>query len=273
MTSGKDMVDWFGAEQDSKLIEFQNREKWDGPYEAVRCARALSPSSLPGIQYALNPYGGCEHGCVYCYAPEVTHSSWNGWRVVRVKVNAPERLAKELPGLSGTVGIGTVTDPYQGAEARFTVTRRCLEILRDRKFRVHVHTKSDLVLRDLDLLKDMDCEVGITVTGTDERMSKMLEPGAPLPDVRLHAIKELASAGVDVYALIGPVLEHLEGHEEEFCEAVVSTGAKRAVLDRLNPRPELSKRLGRMHVRGSPEALEKIRRILISSGLEVKNAF
>lgn len=270
---GTDIRDWFGMERDSKLIEYPNREEWDGLYTTVACRRALSPSGLPGIQYALNPYGGCEHGCIYCYAPEVTHVQWGGWRVVRVKVNIADRLVQELPGLTGTIGIGTVTDPYQGAEARFMLTRRCLEILKARGYRVHIHTKSDLVLRDLDLLSSMEGEVGVTVTGLDERRSKMLEPGAPLPEARLRALRELSAAGVDAYALIGPVMDHLEGHEDEFCDAIASTGVRRAVLDRLNPRPELSKRTDRMHVRGSDAALENIRTMLASRGLTVEDAF
>lgn len=170
---------------------------WNGPFERVRCSRALSPSGLPGIDYALNPYGGCEHGCVYCYAPEVTHQPWDGWRVVRVKYDIPERLQKELPGLSGTVGIGTVTDPYQGAEARFRLTRRCLDVLRGRGFPVRIHTKSPLILRDLDILGDIRPHVEITVTGIDRRSSLITEPGAPLPEERLKALRELVDAGID----------------------------------------------------------------------------
>ena len=94
------------------LLEFENVGAWDGVYRVAECRRALSPSGLPGIDHALNPYGGCEHGCIYCYAPEVTHADWDGWRVVRVRSNIAARLAAELPGLTGTVGIGTVTDPY-----------------------------------------------------------------------------------------------------------------------------------------------------------------
>ena len=138
---------------------------------------------------------------------------------------------------------------------------------------MHIHTKSDLVLRDLDLLSSMEGEVGVTVTGLDERRSKMLEPGAPLPEARLRALRELSAAGVDAYALIGPVLDHLEGHEDEFCDAIASTGVRRAVLDRLNLRPELSKRTDRMHVRGSDAALENIRTMLASRGLTVEDAF
>ena len=269
------MRDWFATEdgESTRLPEFQNRDRWDGVYEAVTCRRALSPSGLPGIDYALNPYGGCEHGCVYCYAPEVTHSPWETWRVVRVKVNVADRLAAELPGLSGTVGIGTVTDPYQGAEARFMLTRRCLEVLNARRFHVHVHTKSDLVLRDIDLLSGMKCTVGVTVTGLDERGSKVLEPGAPMPKARLKAIRELADAGIRVYALIGPVLDRLDGREEELCDAVAAAGAKEAVLDRLNPRDGLSARLARMGVSGSLQALGKIRDGLEARGISVSDAF
>jgi len=193
--------------------------------------------------------------------------------VVKVRVNIVTRLAQELPGLSGTVGIGTVTDPYQGAERRFQLTRRCLEVLHERGFRIHVHTKSDLILRDLDLLTQMPGEVGVTITGIDDRRSKMTEPGAPLPAQRLHALQELTAAGVDAYALIGPILDHLEGNEDEFCAAVVATGVKRAVLDSLNMRPALSARLDRMSIHGSDVAKERIRAGLTAAGLLVSNAF
>ena len=257
----------------AELIEFVNRDAWDGVYHVVQCRRALSPSGLPGIDYALNPYGGCEHGCIYCYAPEVTHTDWQEWRVVRVKANVVTRLAAELPGISGTIGIGTVTDPYQGAEKRFQLTRRCLEVLRDRGYRTHIHTKSDLILRDLDLIAAGPGEVGVTVTGLNENRSKITEPGAPLPARRLEALRQLSAASVDCYVLIGPVLDHLEGHEEEFCDAVAATGVKRACLDALNLRPQLEARLGRMGICGSERARERIWELLTAAGLKVQNVF
>lgn len=257
----------------TNLLEFGNAGLWDGPYEVAKCRRALSPSKLPGIDYALNPYGGCEHGCIYCYAPEVTHTSWKEWRVVKVRGNIVERLAAELPGLKGTVGIGTVTDPYQYAEKRFMLTRMCLEELKRKDFRIHIHTKSDLILRDLELIASMRGEVGVTVTGLDERRSKMTEPGAPMPSKRLETLTALSEARVDVYALIGPVLDHLEGHEKEFVDAVAATGAKRAVIDALNLRPELSERLDRMGIRGSEQARANIKALLRSKGIAVSDVF
>lgn len=254
-------------------MDFTSENDWDGIYETVRCRRALSPSKLPEMHYALNPYGGCEHGCVYCYAPEVTHTEWKEWRIVRVKINIADRLAKELANVQGVVGIGTVTDPYQYAEKRFMLTRQCLEVLKRKDSRIHIHTKSDLILRDLDIISSMESEVGITLTTLDDRISRITEPGAPLPEKRLKALKKLTDAGVNTYALVGPVLGSLEGKEEDFVNAIVSTGTKHMSLDRLNLRPKMTERLQRMNIRGSDRALEKIRSLSEDAGIEVSDVF
>ncbi len=266
-------LDRWGTEPRRELPEFGNEDEWDGVYRMVNCKRALAPSGLPEMDYNLNPYGGCEHGCVYCYAPEVTHSDWKDWRVVKVKANIVERLAKELPGLTGTIGIGTVTDPYQGAERRFRLTRNCLEFLEGKGHPIHMHTKSDLILRDKDLLASFSGQVAVTLTGIDERRARMTEPGAPPPAARLKALRELTAAGINTYALIAPVLDHLEGREQEFCDAVIDTGVRRAALDPLNLRPQMAVRLERMGIRGSNVSLERIRRILTAAGVEVRDVF
>jgi DNA repair photolyase len=193
--------------------------------------------------------------------------------VVKVRSNIPYRLPKELSGLEGTIGIGTVTDPYQYAEKRFRLTQRCLEILKERDFRIHLHTKSDLVLRDADLISSMRGEVGITITSINDRFSKITEPGAPLPQKRLDALRQLSEKGVDTYALIGPVLNHLEGTEGDLVDAVVSTGTKRVYIDSLNMRPMLADRLNRMKIHGSERSKEKIRRLAEDSGLLVQDVF
>ena len=255
------------------LIEFEDVSEWDGTYRVVECRRALSPSGLPGIEYALNPYGGCEHGCIYCYAPEVLHADWKDWRVVKVRSNITDRLTKELQGLDGTVGIGTVTDPYQYAERRFRLTQNCLNILKERDFRIHVHMKSDLILRDAELISSMRGEVGITLTTIEDKYSKMTEPGAPLPKKRLEALKGLTEMGIDTYALIGPVLNHLEGKEKEFVDMIAATGVKRASIDSLNPRSQLIERLDRMRIKGSDRSKEIIREYAKQVGLEVTDVF
>ena len=193
--------------------------------------------------------------------------------MVKVRSNIPDRLPRELSGLSGTIGVGTVTDPYQGAEGRFMLTQRCLEILRDRGFRIHLHTKSDLILRDIELISSMRGEVGVTITSVSDRLSKITEPGAPLPGRRLEALRRLTESGVDAYALIGPVLGHLEGCEAELVDAVASTGARRVYIDRLNPRPLLMERLNRMGIRGSDRARERVRALAADAGLWVGDVF
>ena len=216
----------------------------------VECTRALSPSGLPGLDYALNPYTGCEHGCIYCYAPGVTHTDLGSWRVVRVKRNIPERLARELPSVEGVIGLGTVTDPYQYAERKFRLTQMCLEVLRARGRRVHIHTKSDLILRDIDILGDMDSRVGVTITNIDDRVSKMTEPGAPLPGARLSALRE-----------------------RELLEAICDTGVRSVFHDPLNLRNVDPTRLERMGIGQSSVARRRIGEIGRELGLDVSDSF
>ncbi len=205
------------------------------------------------MDYALNPYGGCEHGCIYCYAPGHTRSDPATWRVVRVKRNIADRLARELPFADGVIGIGTVTDPYQAAEGRFRLTRSCLEILAERGREIHMHTKSDLVLRDLDVLEGMRATVGITFTAVDDRGSRMPEPGAPLPGARLRALRRLVDAGVDCYALVAPVMSTARGSEGAIMDALASSGVRRAMIDPLNLRLVDTARLDRMGITPCPE--------------------
>jgi DNA repair photolyase len=123
----------------------------------ARASTALSPSRLPGLDFALNPYRGCGHGCIYCYSPDVLRlggkEPWGSF--VEVRKNLPVLLAKERKACSGVVGLGTVTDPYQPAEEKTRLTRYCLEQLATAKCSVCVQTKSDLVARDTDILSRM----------------------------------------------------------------------------------------------------------------------
>lgn len=250
-----------------------NRDGWDGPYRLVECKRALNPSKLPGLDYALNPYSGCSHGCVYCYAPEVTHSDWKGWRVPGIRHNIAARLSKEIGPLSGVIGIGTSTDPYQYAERRFELTRQCLEIISHKGMPVNIMTKSDLFLRDSELIGGMHHSIGVTVTHVDDNVCKRTEPGAPLPSDRLRAMREGVDTGLAVYGLIGPIMSTLEGRESELVDAVVSTGVRAVCIDRLNPRPLLEGRLSRMGITASDGSVEKVRALFVSAGLDVADAF
>ena len=241
-------------------------EEWDGDFELVECRRALSPTNIPGLKYTLNPYGGCAHGCVYCYAPGYTHSDLSTWRVVRVRTNIVDRLARELPGTEGTIGIGSSTDPYQYAESRFLLTRQCLEVLASHGREAAIVTKSDLVTRDIPLLASMECSVGITITGLDERISKMAEPGAPLPSARLDAMRRLVDAGIDTYAMIAPVMSSLEGREGDLVDAIAAAGVRRYLMGSLNARQGDEARLGRMGLAPSRKAEMELKKHLSERG-------
>lgn len=210
------------------------------------------------MDYALNPYSGCEHGCIYCYAPGFVHANLSEWRVVKVKRNIPNRLAKELPSVDGIIGIGTVTDPYQYAERKFMLTRSCLEVIRDRHREIHMHTKSDLIIRDIPILQDIKGKTGITITTLDDRISKITEPGAPLPSARLRTLSELVSADVCCYALLAPVMSTLNGHEKEMMEALADTGVSVVYLDPLNTRHVDTSRLDRMGITSSKMAVDRL---------------
>ena len=241
------------------MLEFYGEKpSWDGPFEFVEVKRALSPTNFPRVTHSLNPYGGCEHGCIYCYAVGYTHSDLSRWRVVRVRRNIVDRLSKELPAVSGRVGIGTSTDPYQYAEGRFRLTRSCIDLLRDRGVPYTVLTKSDLVLRDIDILSESDCTVSVTLTNIDDRVSRMTEPGAPLPSQRLKAVGELCDSGIDTVVLIAPVMSSLEGHEEELVRRIADTGVRKVTCDPLNIRNVDTSRLDRMGIGRSVTAMERL---------------
>ena len=211
-------------------------------YGEVRCRTALSKSRLPDLDYALNPYVGCQHGCLYCYAratlrDEAKALRWG--RFVLVKKGLVERLAREvLRKPKGVVGLSTVTDPYQPIEARLRLTRRCLEILVRKGFPVSIQTKSKLVLRDLDLIKAGKVDVGITITTMDDSLASMVEPRSSKPSERAEALRRLAEEGVETWVFLGPIIPRLNDSEESIrrvVEVAYETGSE-LIVDKLNLR-------------------------------------
>ena len=177
----------------------------------IKAKSILTKSGIPGVDYCINPYVGCSHGCRYCYATFMKRYSghteaWGSF--VDVKINAPEILQKQLKRAKrGRVLISSVTDAYQPIESKYKLTRQCLEILLQNQFPVDILTKSPLVLRDTDLIKKFkDIEVGITITTNDEKMQKIFEPNAPSIMARIRTLKALHDKGINTYAFIGPVL-------------------------------------------------------------------
>ncbi len=154
-------------------------------------------------------------------------------------------LSRELKTKRGVIGIGTVTDPYQPLEGVLLLTRKCLMEISRHDNPISILTKSDLVLRDLELIiATRRPEVGITVTCMDEGLAKRIEPGAPSPRRRIAALGELSRSGVNSYAMIGPVLPFLEDQDlTAILKEVKAVGCGRVMVDRLRPRPGLEEAL------------------------------
>ena len=194
-----------------------------------RSARIIARNTSPDIPFdrSINPYRGCEHGCIYCYA-RPTHA-WLGLspgldfesRIV-AKPDAPRLLARELAAPSyraETIALGTATDPYQPAEREHRITRGVLEVLREARHPVGITTKSDLVLRDLDILAEMAARnlvlVALSLPTLDPDLARRLDPRAPRPEKRLAAMRRLSEAGVPVMVNISPIIPGLTDHEIE----------------------------------------------------------
>lgn len=226
---------------------------------------ALSPSKLPGLDYALNPYRGCEHACVYCYASSVIHWDKGKWgELVEAKVNLPRILSKELRAKKkGVVGLGTVTDPYQRAEKKYEITRQCLELLLMHDFPVCIQTKSSLVLRDMDLLKRFsNIEVGVTLTALDENVREKLEPGASSIEERLMALSELSKNGIDTWVFLGPVMPYVTD-VEALVDAIARVNPKYVLVDRLRLRWGVWERVREFIAGFKPELLADYERIFL----------
>jgi DNA repair photolyase len=205
----------------------------------TRTIIAHNDSPDVGFESSVNPYRGCEHGCVYCYA-RPTHE-YLGFSAgldfesrIMVKEDAPELLAAELSSprwKPQTLVMSGVTDPYQPIERRLKLTRRCLEVLVRFRNPVGIITKSQLVTRDTDLLVELTAHgaaaVNISVTSIDPKLQRVLEPRASAPRARLEAIAHLRRAGVPVGVMVAPIIPGLTDHEvPAILQACADAGAQ-----------------------------------------------
>jgi DNA repair photolyase len=205
--------------------------------------KIITRNDSPDISFdrSINPYRGCEHGCIYCFA-RPTHAylglspGLDFESKLFMKPNAPELLERELsaPDYSPkTIAIGTNTDPYQPIERRYQIMRRILEVLDRAGHPVGIVTKSALVLRDLDILTRMAkrdlVKVALSVTTLDPKLARVMEPRASTPARRLGALRELIKAGVPTSALVAPVIPAINDAEiERILEALAETGVRHA---------------------------------------------
>jgi DNA repair photolyase len=178
---------------------------------SVKAKEIFTKSKLPGCEWVLNQYVGCQHACLYCYAKFISrwrpadYGRWGSW--VEAKINAAELVENRY--VDGWVFMSSISDPYQQAEAELKLTRRILENL-DKKTRLSVLTKSDLVLRDIDLFKQFkDIEIGLTINDFSGNSKKIFEPFSACSQERINALKTLKSAGIRTYAFVSPIIPGL----------------------------------------------------------------
>ncbi|NLO81800.1 MAG: radical SAM protein [Clostridiales bacterium] len=240
----------------------------------IFCKSVLVKTGIKGFEYCINPYTGCSHACHYCYASFMCRFSGHQERwgsFVDIKVNSADILLKQLKGRkkpNGKVLIGTVTDAYQPDEAEYGITRSILEILADyRMLEVHILTKSNLVRRDISVLKRLDnCKVGFTITTMNPRIARIMEPGAPPPQMRISAAEELIKSGIPVWVFIAPIIPGITDTEESLStlfHTLHEAGICEIMTDYLNPYPAVVRRLKNVYRRFFPNSLPMLDEYLI----------
>lgn len=233
----------------------------------VKCNSLLNKSKLG--DYCINPYVGCAHACVYCYADPLTRKftkhteAWGSF--VDVKINATTILLKEvLNKRKGTVFISSLTDPYQPLEKKYELTRRCLEMLQRNSFSVCLQTKSSLVIRDIDLLKKFGekCEVGLTITTLDEKIRKVFEPFSSSVEEKLEALQLLKENGIKTYVFFGPVLPYLSDIDLEHYFKTLAPLTNCFWVDKLNLKTGIWEKVEKVLKENYLELVEKWKKIL-----------
>ena len=204
-----------GKVDDMAIIEIQAK---------TMLANITHPDSLFGMKYNMNLYRGCQHQCIYCDSRSECYGIEN-FADILVKVNAIELLEKELPRkrVKGVVGTGSMNDPYQPVEKKYRLTAQALERIARFKFGVHVITKSDLVVRDMDLLAEISrvhAAVSFSVSTVDDDLALKLEPGAPPSSARFAAMQAVAARGIPTGVTMMPILPFLEDNEHNITEIV-----------------------------------------------------
>ena len=207
--------------------------------DPTRTLIATNDSPDVGFEASINPYRGCEHGCIYCFA-RPTHeylgmsAGLDFETKILVKEDAPELLREELNAKSWepkVLAISGVTDPYQPVERKLEITKRCLEVLADFRNPTAIITKNQLVTRDVDPLRELArfdaARVFVSITTLDAKLANMMEPRASTPELRLEAVRALAAAGVPVGVMVAPVVPAITDHEmPAILKAAAEAGAQ-----------------------------------------------
>jgi DNA repair photolyase len=220
------------------------------------------------FKYSFSPYVGCSHKCLYCYASSYIPKFFNP----RVKKNVIERLKKDVKKIKENkyVSISNSSDPYQHLEKKLEITRRCLKIFSQNNFKIMIITKSDLVIRDIDVLKNLKAAVSITITTLDKEKSKKLEPGAPSPEKRLNALKILNENNIPTIARIDPIIPNINDYEiEELVKNVAEVGVKHIVSSTYKVKIDNWKRMEREF----PKEMEELKSLYFLKGEKINGYY
>lgn len=183
-----------------------------------------NPSSWFGVKYGMNIYRGCQHGCIYCDSRSECYQI-DKFEDIIVKKNAVELLKKELSRkrIKGTIGTGAMSDPYIPIENQYKMTQKALQVIADNRYPVHITTKSNLILRDIDILEEINniyASVAITITTADNLLAQKIEPAAPVSSDRFKAIGILSTLGINVGITMMPILPFMEDSEKNIIEII-----------------------------------------------------
>jgi len=210
----------------------------------------------------LNPYTGCSHNCVYCYATSYTPHLAD----CHPKKDLLKRVESEARKLNGeTVSISNSSDPYPHSEVELGLTRECLQILSGNNCKVQLITKSSLVARDADVITKMPCMVTLTITTQDEEIARLIEPGAPSPSERLKAIETLVSKNIPVSARIDPIIPSVNDNPTLLIATLADIGVKHVTSSTYKVKRDNWQRF----FKAMPSVAEKIKSLYFSKGERV----
>jgi DNA repair photolyase len=210
----------------------------------------------------FNPYSGCDHGCLYCYASSYVPN----FSTCRPKKDQLATLKREASKLKGEiVSISNSSDPYPRIEAEQGWTRKCLEVLVASECRIQILTKSNIVVRDDDLLTKVPSSVALTITTDDDNMARLLEPNAPSSSQRLRAIQDLMSKGIPVSVRVDPIIPFVNDDPAKLIAQLAALGIKHITTSTYKPKPDNWRRLSQ----ALPKVAEKLKPLYFQQGERV----
>ncbi|MEJ2270983.1 MAG: radical SAM protein [Candidatus Bathyarchaeota archaeon] len=227
------------------------------PFDPWKSTLCTCPSKL-----TFNPYTGCDHRCTYCYASSYIPRFFD----CRPKKNLLNRLKKEASKLhKELISISNSSDPYPQLEKKLELTRNCLKILQQNMCRIQIITKSDLVIRDIEILKDSPCVISITILTINDKLSKKLEPGAPTSSKRLKAIEILTEERIPTTVRIDPLIPFVNDDLAELVETIASFGVQHITSSTYKIKPDNWRRFSNSF----PEVAERLKEMYFTNGNRV----